>query len=326
MVEEQYFVSPGLQVVKIDDTRLSLNLYGRRFTLKDETGLIEAIFVSAILHGVNRVQLLEEHPHGWPAEVIDTVLKSLCSSNFLQPSNKRTLSLATLDFLSHSSSLVDKVVSGFSEAVPVHGWCIRIAGQGELADALGEVLAKQGIRWTSHQPEDSFAGAAAGKTLLVACADNSDHSFFRRINSSAISAGIASLFVSLDAHVAKCGPMVMPRANACYECYFHRVSSTRAHVEEFDAASRAENIICHPTPNFLALHWAVSAALSKILAVTSGLDMDLHLAPIQEINVFNGDISSSRLLKIPRCPVCGTANGTRPFSAVINTKLALKAG
>lgn len=192
-------------------------------------------------------------------------------------------------------------------------------------NGLKEALNKLEIYWTRYEPGDVLTEYSRDTTLLIACSDYSDHALFRYINEIAIDADISSLFVNIDAHIAKCGPVVIPRANACYECYFHRLNSTRIHIEEFQAASQTSHIVCQPTPNFLTLHWAISAALTKILALISGLDLDLHLAPMQEINVFNGELVNSKLLKIPRCPVCGTANGDRPFSTVINTKLALKA-
>lgn len=325
MGEDKYYVSPGLQVVRIDHSRLSLNLYGRRFTLKDETGLVEAIFVSAVSDGVTVQQLLENSQGAYPSDVVETVIKSLCTSNFLQTSDRRLPSLATMDFLSYSADLTDKVVSGFGKNPPLHEWRVLIAGAGSVAAGIGSALDSLQVAWTPLDQDAAVPQERRHTTLLIACSDSMDHALFRALNRFAVAQGLTSLYVSVDAHMAKCGPVVVPKANACYECYFHRVSSTRTHIEEFEAASDAANVICQPAPNLLSVHWSISAALTKTLAILSGLEMDLHLSPIQEINVFHGEVANSKLLKIPRCPVCGTANGNRPFSAVLNTKLALKA-
>jgi bacteriocin biosynthesis cyclodehydratase domain-containing protein len=326
MGEDKYYVSPGLQVVRIDESRLSLNLYGRRFTLKDETGLIEAIFESAVPDGFTVPQLLENFPGAWPSEVVDTVMQSLCKSNFLHTSDRRTPPLATMDFLAHSANLADKVVSGFGKNLSFQEWSVLVAGEGDVAAGLGAAFDALQVAWAPIGMHESVPEERRHATLLVVCSDSMDHSLFRKWNRFAVAQDVTSIYASVDAHIARCGPVVVPKANACYECYFHRVSSTRTHIEEFEAASDSDNVICQPTPNVLSIHWGISAALTKILAILSGLGMDLHLSPLQEVNVFSGEVSNSKLLKIPRCPVCGTANGNRPFSAVINTKLALKAG
>ena len=325
MSEKQYYLSPGLEVVVIDANRLSISLYGRRFTVRDESGIIRSIFEAAREGGTGDAALASQFAEQFGLEIIHPILQSLFNANFLTGQDLRSTHHATADFLGHAAALTDKIGAGQSQPVPPGKWLIALMGDGELFTSLQGGLDRTRLRFVANPDLAQIASADNSYMLVVACADNESHSYFRKINAATFSVKLPSLYVRLESQTVRCGPTVIPSANACYECYSHRLDSTRLHPEEFAAAANIDNVICRPATSQLSIEWAVAAALTQIYSFISGLSMDLHLSPMQEIDVLNGEVSHSTLLKLPRCPVCGLGNANRPFSAVINTKIALKA-
>jgi bacteriocin biosynthesis cyclodehydratase domain-containing protein len=322
MLTQTYYLPSGLEAVVIDKARLSLSLYGRRFTVRDDSGLLRLMFGCAIDRKVDLPQLLQEHEGKFPDKFVESVVESLLSSHFLVKKEPNGTDGATSDLLTHVSGVMDPVGTQDETDGETGSWRLGIVGDGSLSRAVQEAVQRNGLMpFTCSDPVE-IPEKRRSHTLVVACADNEDHGLFRKVNAAAAAARVPSLYVSVTSQMARVGPIVVPHANACYECYFHRLASTRVHADEFAASADARAVLCRPVPTQLSIEWAVAATISQILSFVSGLDLDLHLGPMSEADALKGEVVKSSLLKLPRCPVCGVGNASRPLRAVATARAA----
>ncbi len=185
----------------------------------------------------------------------------------------------------------------------------RLWGSGLLRSALGAVLQDVGIACTSD--EDSPVTA---EELIILCLDVPDDSRLRQVNRLAVEADAAYLPVVLDRHVVSIGPLVLPRATACYECLYHRVRAGRRNLEAFEAVAERDH-----RPSRLAAHFAAASAAALIVRFLAGSAFDLHTAAVARYNLLTGGSGHTVALKVPRCPVCGQANMRKPLRPVCGT-------
>lgn len=312
----KYYLSPGLAAVVVDHERLSLALYGKRITIKDESGLFHNI-LTLCLHGIEDVDLRASLPEFIPDDAIDQSIKALLDLKMLVTIDTRGRRGCTTNLLEHYSTLLNPYSLDTARTpLDVQTQAVFIIGQGEIASALEEALVRHHVGVTRHSDTAVEAGQCSGAALVVACSDSEDHAFFRNINQYAIEHGVTSLYVCLDWNVARCGPLAVPNGNACYECYYHRVASTRRYPEEFTALDVRDNILCHSVPNGLALHWATAIATTQILKFLAGVLLNAHLGPILEADTLTAEVTHSTLLKLPRCPVCGRGSAAHSLRSV----------
>ena len=126
------------------------------------------------------------------------------------------------------------------------------------------------------------------RALLLVCSDVENFSLFRTVNAKAVERGITSLYLGIDWGTVQCGPLVIPKATACYECYFHRVRTTRRFVAEFDVRSKPENILYNALPSRLALQFGVAETSRLILQYLSGTLDNLNQSMFSEIDSVRG--------------------------------------
>lgn len=211
---------------------------------------------------------------------------------------------------------------------PIHLWLSHVAltpdgsapvcrlwGSGLLQSALGAVLRDVGVACT----DDEVAPVAADE-LIVLCLDVPDDGRLRQVNRLAVEADAAYLPVVLDRHVVSIGPLVLPRATACYECLYHRVRAGRRNLEAFEAAAERDH-----RPSRLAAHFAAASAAALIVRFLAGSAFDLHTAAVARYNLLTGGSGHTVALKVPRCPVCGEANMRKPLRPVCGNSVEVVA-
>jgi bacteriocin biosynthesis cyclodehydratase domain-containing protein len=317
----KYYLSPGLEVIALDSLQLSLNLYGKRFTLKDESGLMNVLITSAG-EGLDKAVFLQKFDGRFVVDTVDKAIHSLLDAQIFVDTDLRSTGNGTGEFFCHLANRAGKMSLSNPLGGKPSAWRVALIGSGHLARQIGASMVEHGVTVETYADLSTIKTQDDHILLAVVCSDNEDHTFFRNINSQAVDAGITSIYLSLDWQLARCGPLVIPKATACYECYFHRVCSTRRFQAEFSAKAMAANVQYSPIPNKLTIQWAVALATTQILSYFSGIIGDLHLSPIREVDVIRAEVDHSHLLKLPRCPVCGSASAKRPLSPVINSMLA----
>lgn len=199
---------------------------------------------------------------------------------------------------------------------PIHAWlshvaltpdgaapAVRLWGSGLLHTALASLLEEIGVACA-----DDEAAPVDADHLIVLGLDMPDDARLRQVNRRAVEADAAFLPVVLDRHVVSIGPLILPRATACYECLYHRVRAGRRSLEAFEAVSERDH-----RPSRLAARFAAASAAAVIVRFLAGSAFDLHTALVARHNLLTGVSGHTVALKVPRCPVCGQANMRKPL-------------
>lgn len=313
-------IAAGVDISIIDEQKISLAVYGRQFIINDRDALVRDILTLAKRgEDMTAIKTNLSEKHGM--EKIDAVIRSLAQTGVLE-----TVQVQVSKTPAHAQFAYLRYLLGDKPSAPVAIdpalWHVAIAGEGNLADALANQMQELGITLTRLATELPLPSKTTERLLLVHCADFEDFASFRDLNQRAWDANIPALYVSIDSNFARVGPLVIPQAGACYECYFHRVRAGRKSIPNFDARSDSKNYFYRPVPAQTSLLWAQAEAVRTVLAYLSGTMDDLHQNPMTEINTTRGEIERSRLLRLPRCSVCGVANSRhRPLSRVYHGSL-----
>ncbi|MBJ7310479.1 TOMM precursor leader peptide-binding protein [Rugamonas sp. CCM 8940] len=314
------YVSPLAEITTIGADKIALSVVGRRFTVEDKVGMLKGILTQA-RDGISRDALVERMADSFPAEAVDAALKALLDTKVLVRHNGRANGDATHEHLTHRRQLEGLSMPGQGAAYERANWLLALAGEGACAAALAASFAELDVAVLRVGRDAALPAAAGRRALLIVCADHEDYALFRAMNGKAVEAGMPSLYVGVDWSTVQCGPLVMPRATACYECYFHRVRGTRKFVAEFDVRSQPDAILYHAIPSKLALRFGVAEASRVALQYLSGTLENLQHSVFSEIDSLSGEIHRSRILRLPRCAACGNASSARPVGSVFQQAL-----
>lgn len=313
----KYFLSPGLEVVSLRNEEILLALYGNSFTIKDSTGIVSEI-ISSAAQGIDILSFVDQHSDRFFSDTVEVTVRSLVKDKILVDKKIINNAEATLNFLFYSGDRFGEKAVNSQPSRSIMDWKVFIIGTGSLAENLLQTIQKYGITVTQVTDLPVGVEPSSASTIVIVCSDFEDHEFFRVANTYIVNAEIPALFVSLNWQHVRCGPFVVPKANACYECYYHRLGSTRRFHAEFLARSKSENILYRAIPNNLAIQWASILASTQVLGYLTGGADDLHLSPMREVEVLGMDVQKTSVLKLPRCPVCGSGSTFKPMPAVIN--------
>ena len=314
------YLSPLAQITAIGAEKIALSVVGRRFTVDDPAGLLKLILARAE-HGLDQAALGDQLAEQFPADAIDAAVQALVNTRVLIRHNGRATGDASLHLLEHKRDLEALTTPASAAQYAPANWRVALVGHGRLADALSAALRGLGVALERLADDAPLPEYQQERALLVVCADVEQHGLFRQQNSKAIGANLPSLFIGLDWSTVHCGPLVLPRASACYECYFHRLRTTRKFVAEFDMQSDPANLLYHAVPSTLAIQFALAEGTRLILEYLSGTLENLHHSAFSEIDSLTGAIGRSRVLRLPRCPACGSASSARPVGSVFQQAL-----
>lgn len=227
---------------------------------------------------------------------------------------------AVFDFLSDYRSRV-----GASSRFPKIERII-VLGDGEIAAAFLS-LAPDGLcerkavadceNFESYLDRDQSSEG----TLLVFCPDQVVRSDLLRINSLCISRSIPWLPVIVNNSTFCIGPLVHPGSTACIECVLIRANSN-------SAAKQASGVLTGfpfgesgwPTaevPKRAAVAAASFAAVQCDKAVQGINDLDGG-GEFYMINMLDMECRKSSVLRVPRCPTCGSISDNHPVHAFLN--------
>ena len=250
---------------------------------------------------------------------------------------------------------------GTAERLDVHFWHLGQRAT-EVASALdGRRIAVVGVNAVSHTLVAALAAVGATKVEVVdhpplrntgladepaapllgpqwledadradlhctvATSDFGYTEALRLWNRFCVERGIPFLPVVLDNLVGTVGPVVVPGETPCYECLRSRQFS---HLAEPAVHRRAEAAVAEGS-HVSALHPSSAAVLGELAAVEltkwfGGARLPVRQSGrVVEVNVSEPSVVSRRVLKVPRCPVCGPATRHSPAS-VRNTALDLR--
>ena len=334
-------ISPLAEITTFGTDKIALSLVGRRLTIEDPTGMLKCMLLST-KKGISQTELVSLLAQDYPTDAVTAAIKALCDLNLFIHADQNELQRATSAsqrcatathlFLAYRRKCEHIAATDHHASGNPSDWKLVVIGQGGFADAITIALTQLNIQVRQLNPGDDLGTHAQANThsdtvtteqgithyptLLLACSDFEDFTFFRNINKQAMALAIPTLYLNLDWSTAQCGPLVIPNASACYECYFHRLRATRKFLEEFDARSNTEHILIHALPNTLAIQYGTAEAARIVLQFLSGILNNMHQGLFSEMDSLTGDIHRSQIIRLPRCPVCGRANTHRPTGTV----------
>jgi bacteriocin biosynthesis cyclodehydratase domain-containing protein len=115
--------------------------------------------------------------------------------------------------------------------------------------------------------------------------------------------------------VVRFGPLVVPRESACFECFHHRLRANLSFREEFDAFL-AHNAFLEEsgTDSRSGIYARLGSAFvcAQVVQFLLGCAQYCVVDRLVEVSPITVDMVSSRLLKLPRCEVCGHTDETAP--------------
>ena len=156
--------------------------------------------------------------------------------------------------------------------------------------------------------EDFASLRPEGLDCLVATSDIGGMQLLREWNARCVEAGRPFLPVVLQDLIGYVGPFVVPGETACFECLRARQNANMddplsQRAAEFSAAEGQAVVGFHPVMATmlgavaameLVKHYGIRAPLSKP-------------STLIEVNMLTSRMEPRRVLKIPRCRVCGTS-------------------
>ncbi len=156
--------------------------------------------------------------------------------------------------------------------------------------------------------------------LMVVCQIGLDPQLEEVMNAIAMRKNFKLMRCGLLGAEGYVGPTVIPRQTACLKCYQLRVEGNVQHYEEYLTFKKhlREHRSQRPfgfSPSFLQVIAAISAwEIAKIL-IGSEQTLLLPLTYGRQliINFLTMMITPHTVLKIPRCPVCGSSSQSRPI-------------
>lgn len=147
-----------------------------------------------------------------------------------------------------------------------------------------------------------------GAPLLVYCPDEFHETVCEQLNSIALSTGASLLPYRETPFSVELGPLVIPGRTACYNCYQLRRKAAEPkpgpeddQPGETDTQAAALNF--SPGAHLLAL---------EIVKIVTRAAFPVSRGKLWRLGLFDGSVSVHPVLKLPRCPVCGTHRRTPP--------------
>ena len=191
---------------------------------------------------------------------------------------------------------------------------VQVFGSGHLAAAVRVELLQLGIR-----PGVEPAEAQPHPPLVIACSDYENGESFRDTNRRAVEDRSPILFACIAEMTIRIGPFVVPGETACYECFHHRLRANLSFREEFDAYL-AQNVVLDTasTDSRTGLYARLGATLvaSQAVGFLLGAMHCCVLDSVVELSPLAMELTRSRVLRLPRCEVCGRGEHSAPAVAV----------
>jgi bacteriocin biosynthesis cyclodehydratase domain-containing protein len=184
---------------------------------------------------------------------------------------------------------------------------VCILGAGPNADEIGAQLRRMGVGRVHARPLDGDPG---DETFVVAAPDRDEVATLSALNAIAVERRIAWLQVlPFDGRLLVVGPLFVPGVSACRQCYSLRRAACSGYDDDFDIVERVPARAAAPAP--LA---SLSAALASLLALrwltTRDPALPGRLYALEVGSVLR--LSHDHVLRVPRCPVCGSPEQAVP--------------
>ena len=267
---------PWIAAVELGDGRVQLRAADFAYTFRHP--LLADVYrsVAPLLDGTRTVEEIAGDDGG-----VLFVLKLLRANGLLQPGGDpwdRELS-----FLSHATPDAGAARSALLAAR------VTVAGVGSVAAAVDAALRSLGVEPVLEDSE-----------LVIACADSPAFTFFDDLNAACLESATRWLRVALVGATAQLGPTIVPRESACFACFETRRQSHGSLDTALDEGALA------PLESALAAEAALEA-----MRIVTGFAPPATIGRFYELDAASPMRIGHDVLKVPRCPACGSARPAR---------------
>jgi molybdopterin-synthase adenylyltransferase len=252
------------------------------------------------------------------AQTVRVLVKELRARRLLLPEDARNVGAESpLDVFYWHFGMPDD-----SSPAPPSAESVAVAGGGSLEHTLAELLADGGFDRVVRMPERPGVSARTRlvdtgieSPALVVVGSETGFEPLRTWNELCVEKGLPFLPVAIQDLVAYVGPLVVPGQTACYECFLRRRYSN---LDEAAARERIE--LRSNSSSQVALHPAITA----VAAGAAALEAAKFFLPWQgarqagrllTFNMLASDFGRHRVLKVPRCAVCGNVTRVQSMTA-----------
>lgn len=182
---------------------------------------------------------------------------------------------------------------------------VLVAGDGGVARSLAELLRSDGIATvdiTSLLGDDADLDEIA-TDLLVFCSDVRHPSLEHELNLWAMERGTPFMRVCTDGDEVLVGPIVLPGQTACLNCYDVQDEATRNFRFDYLTYKKALDDGSRPLSSARAQALAAGYAATAVADI-DGSGWSFLVERVIHVNLSNLEITTDRIFRIPRCPVC----------------------
>ena len=161
--------------------------------------------------------------------------------------------------------------------------------------------------------DDWIADGQPDTDVLVCVTDHAGLGSVRPWNELCLRTATPFLPVVLHDMVAFVGPLVIPGATACYECFLARRYSN---LDDHQLRRQADDV-----PDDEGTFTAFHPAMASFTADLAAIELTKFLMPWRELwhvgevitgNLLATEVRRHRLLKVPRCSACSSLNVRQP--------------
>jgi bacteriocin biosynthesis cyclodehydratase domain-containing protein len=162
--------------------------------------------------------------------------------------------------------------------------------------------------WSQQAPVayETWADAGMLPDCLVATSDFGGLSLMREWNTFCVTSGVDFYSVVLQDMIGFAGPLVLPGLTACFECFWLRQNSNfeRGAVHrETEAVAFQGQIVDGLFPSMAVVLGQVAAF--ELLRFYAKSPPGTRISTVIEIDVLGSTMTPRKVLRAPRCPVCG---------------------
>jgi bacteriocin biosynthesis cyclodehydratase domain-containing protein len=184
---------------------------------------------------------------------------------------------------------------------------VAVSGRGEAAQGVVHVLAATGLEDVRTVDIDDLHPRA---DLVIAAPSGDELPELRSVNERQLDRGAPWLQVlPNDGRMVAIGPVFVPEVSACHTCYLIRRAASSGFEDDFELVDSAP-----PNAGSASPMTMVAAGIAGILALRWLAAGDPTL-PGRFYSLETGvvlGLRQHRVLRVPRCPACGTGDVAMP--------------
>ena len=260
-----------------------------------------------LLDGTRTVEDIESVLGGPAAPAIAKALALLAANRLLVDGEHRAFDEDALTAAASFAAAVTRQTTQAEALEALGRGSVCVLGSGQNADEIGRQLRRMGIGRVEARP---LGGGPGDEPFVIAAPGRDEVVGLSALNELAIGGRLAWLQVlPFDGRLVVVGPLFVPGATACRECYLLRRAACSGYDEDFDILESVPARAAAPTP--LA---SLSASLASLLALRwlttrdPGLPGRLYAVEVGPVL----RLSHDHVLRVPRCPACGSPEQAVP--------------